>query len=191
MRPRVDVQPAHGNQPGPAIVIHAAVCTEAGVVLHLPPDVVEDVLTAKRAVIERAADLRPDLVPGTANLLAQIPAERSQEIGELLCVPAVLIMPRDRCARRAVIFGVVLVLPEGVSPLSARVAVAAARPFGDHFGHVVSHRFPPLRHRSPPGKEFIGSILARRAAQYTAPDRSGRPPRTVEAPRGPTSVLAT
>lgn len=87
-------------------------------VLHLPPDVIEDVLAAQRAVIERAADLRPDLVPGTADLLTQVTAERSQDVRELFRVPAVLMMSRDRCARRAVIFGAVFVLSEATAPLS-------------------------------------------------------------------------
>jgi hypothetical protein len=81
--------------------------------------VVEDVLAGQRTAVEIANDLRPDFVPGTADLLSQVSTQRSEEVGELLGVPAVLMTPRDRCARRSMILGVVLVLSESSSPLLA------------------------------------------------------------------------
>src|SRR5204862_7405692 len=115
---------------------------------------------------------RPDRVPRASVLLMQIPPERSQKVGELLWVPAVLMTPRDRCARRSVILRVVLVLSESSPPLLARISVASSWPFGDDLGHVASHiGVPPLRHRSPPLKnrvEVIRSILAARAGQGSA-----------------------
>src|SRR6516225_4309437 len=92
--------------------------------------------------VESANDLRPDLVPRTSDLLSQISAQRSEEVGELLGVPAVLMTPRDRCARRSMILVVVLVLSESSPPLLAWISVAASWLFGDHLGHVDSHRFP-------------------------------------------------
>jgi hypothetical protein len=138
-RYRVNVQASDGDEPRPTVVVHPAVRAEAGVLLNFPPDVIEDVLAGQRAVVESGADLRPDLVPRTTDLLPQVSAQRSQEVRKLPRVPAVLMTARDRCARRAVIFGVVFVVPESAPPLLAWISVAASRPFGDHLGHVVSH----------------------------------------------------
>ena len=73
-------------------------------------------------------------------LLTQVQAERSQKVGELLRVPAVLMMSRDRCATRSVILGVVLAFSESSSPLLAWISMASPRPLGDDLGHVASHR---------------------------------------------------
>lgn len=118
--------------------------------LHFPANVVEDVLAGQRPAIEGLRDVRPDLVPGTANLLAQVPAQWPEQVREFLRV-RVLATTRDRRAVRTVIVQVELVRVQPATPLLARVTVSRPGPLGHNPGHVMSHDlFPPLRHRAPP-----------------------------------------
>jgi hypothetical protein len=53
----MNVKAVDGNGPRGAVAVHAPFYTEEGVLRHFPPDVIEDVLAAQRAVIESARDL--------------------------------------------------------------------------------------------------------------------------------------
>src|SRR5262249_43881022 len=108
--------------------------------------------------VEIAGDLRPDLVPRASDLLTQVSAERSQEVGELLRVPAVLVMPRDRCTRWSVILGVVLVLSEPSPPLLAWFVWPCRGRSVTTLAMSLRIGLPPLRHRSPPLKRRVGVI---------------------------------
>jgi hypothetical protein len=106
----MDVQSCHRLDRSPSpLVVQTAVGRNRPVLLHFAADVIEDVLPGERSAVECLRDLRPDLVPRAPDLLAQIPAERSEQVRKLFRVPAVLAATRNRRAARAVIVEAVLV----------------------------------------------------------------------------------
>src|SRR5438105_2560884 len=88
---RVDVESREQLDRTPAaLVVQTAIVPDPRVQLHFPADVIENMLPGQRPAVESGRDLRPDLVPRSANLFTEVAAERSKRVREFLRVPAVL-----------------------------------------------------------------------------------------------------